>query len=295
MKKIFTTIFMVAIGVISSFAQVYTIGSIPNDASMGTVTMEMPNQGKILPGAFSVNATKKVRFSPGNLQYQASTKTWRFASNQYDYIGDANSNISSTYTGWIDLFGWGTSGYNGKNPYMTTALGSIYGNGSTNIAGTNYDWGVYNAISNGGNAKGLWRTLTKNEWNYLFNSRTNYNKLWSFATVNGISGVVLLPDSWFLPSGLTFTAASKDFGTNVYTVAQWTKMENEGAVFLPAAGNRTGTSVSNVGSIGYYWSSTCSSSDNAYKVSFSSGDLYPSNYSDLYRYEGRSVRLCAEF
>ena len=35
---------------------------------------------------FSVSATKKVYFSQGNLQYQASTKTWWFAERQYDYI-----------------------------------------------------------------------------------------------------------------------------------------------------------------------------------------------------------------
>lgn len=63
-------------------------------------------------GLFSVSATKKVYFSKGNLQYQASTNTWRFATNQWDRIGSGNSSISSSYSGWIDLFGWGTSGYN---------------------------------------------------------------------------------------------------------------------------------------------------------------------------------------
>ena len=94
MKKIFTTIFMVAIGVITSWAQVYTVKVTPNNPELGEV--------EISQVAFSVSATKKVRFSPGNLQYQASTKTWRFAEHQYDYIGDANRNISPTYSGWID-------------------------------------------------------------------------------------------------------------------------------------------------------------------------------------------------
>lgn len=62
-------------------------------------------------GVFSVSADKQVSFSKGNLQYQASTNTWRFAENQTDYIGNSNSNISATYDGWIDLFGWGTSGF----------------------------------------------------------------------------------------------------------------------------------------------------------------------------------------
>ncbi len=55
---------------------------------------------------FSVSDSTKVYFSQGNLQYQASTGTWKFADNQYDMIGDNNSNISSSYSGWIDLFGW---------------------------------------------------------------------------------------------------------------------------------------------------------------------------------------------
>ena len=63
-------------------------------------------------GLFTINEEgDQVRFSQGNLQYQASTNTWRFAENQWDYVGADNSNISSEYDGWIDLFGWGTSGY----------------------------------------------------------------------------------------------------------------------------------------------------------------------------------------
>lgn len=296
MKKIFTTFIMVAIGVITSFAQVYTVYITPNNPELGEVEI-----GKLL-GVFSVSGTKQVKFSQGNLQYQASTNTWRFAENQWDYVGSGNENISSTYSGWIDLFGWGTSGWNSGakayQPYSTSTTNSHYYPGksaTTNLTGTyaNADWGVYNAISYGGNQKGLWRTLTKDEWNYLFNSRTNYNKLWSFATVNGIKGVVLLPDSWSLPSGLTFTAASEDYGTNVYTVAQWAQMEIAGAVFLPAAGRRYGTSVNGVGMYGVYWSSTYYSSDEACSVAFSSGNLNPSNI--YYRSDGRSVRLCTDF
>ena len=291
MKKNITSSLLLALGFVSALAQTHTLTLTSNDETLGTVSYKVEDGGA-LPGEFSVSATKKVRFSKGNLQYQASTKTWRFAEHQYDYIGDNNKNISSTYTGWIDLFGWGTSGYNGKDPYMISFLATDYGNGERNIAGTNYDWGDYNAISNGGNQPGLWRTLTSDEWKYLFSSRTNYNKLWSYATVNGIKGVVLLPDSWSLPSGVTFTAASKDFGTNVYTVAQWTKMENAGAVFLPAAGYRVGTSMYYVGTDGEYWSSTYYDSYFAYYVHFTSDYFNPSFSS--YRDNGRSVRLCAD-
>ena len=102
-----------------------------------------------LPGAFSVSATKKVYFSQGNLQYQASTKTWRFASAQYTRVGaSGNNKISATYTGWIDWFAWGT----GSNPIST----------SSSSSSSFTDWGV-NKIFNGGNQANLWRTLTKDE------------------------------------------------------------------------------------------------------------------------------------
>ena len=73
------------------------------------VTTEV-NSGEVPVGAinglFTINSSgDQVYFSQGNLQYQASTDTWRFAENQYDIIGNANSNISPTYDGWIDLFG----------------------------------------------------------------------------------------------------------------------------------------------------------------------------------------------
>ena len=60
-----------------------------------------------LSGKFTTNAQgKKIVFSQGNLQYQASTKTWQFAAQQTAYLGAANEQISSTNSGWIDLFGY---------------------------------------------------------------------------------------------------------------------------------------------------------------------------------------------
>ena len=58
-----------------------------------------------LPGKFSVSAETQIQFSQGNLQYQPSTKTWRFAQNQFDTIGPSNALIAEDYEGWIDLFG----------------------------------------------------------------------------------------------------------------------------------------------------------------------------------------------
>ena len=54
---------------------------------------------------FSVSPKQKVAFSPGNLQYKPSKYAWRFAPNQYDYIGKKNINISEKYADEPTLFG----------------------------------------------------------------------------------------------------------------------------------------------------------------------------------------------
>ena len=65
--------------------------------------------------------------------------------------------------------------------------------------------------------------------------------------------------------------------------------EAHGVVFLPAAGNRNGTSLNNAGSNGYYWSSSCDISSGAYFLSFYSGGVGPNDRS--YRCSGFFVRL----
>ena len=241
-----------------------------------------------IKAAFSVSDSKQVYFSQGNLLYLASTNTWRFAEHQYDMVGDANANISSSNTGWIDLFCWGTSGYNGKNPYMTSTDYSDYGDGSDDIAGTNYDWGVYNKISNGGNQEGLWRTLTYIEWYYLRYGRTDADALYGTATVNGVNGCIFLPDNWTTPTGITFKCGANGYLANTYSASDWSKMEANGAVFLPAAGGRYGAGVDDVGSYGGCWSSSAGGDRNAGCLDFYGGSVGAGSGG---RNGGRSVRL----
>lgn len=223
-----------------------------------------------LVGKFSVSENKQICFSKGNLQYQASTNTWRFAEHQYDIIGWVNKNISATYSGWIDLFGWGTSGYKQLYPYETSDNNNDYGNiessnlnlGTNDIDKTYNDWGRYNAISNGGNVKKVWRTLTFEEWIYLCEERPHAESLISVGVVNGVNGCLLLPDGWTLPTELSFIPQADDYSENVYTQEQWTKMERVGAVFLPCAGERWGNyDIRNVNDFGAYWTSSSCGSD----------------------------------
>lgn len=246
--------------------------------------IDPPSGDGVLPGAFSVSATQQVHFSQGNLQYQASTNTWRFAEHQYDYVGTQtaddlgyyggnvsgsdNRNISSTYSGWIDLFGWGT----GDNPTLASTDDTYYS--------TFVDWGS-NAISNGGNAVNQWRTLTRYEWDYLLNTRTNASSKCGTGNINGVGGLIILPDSWTQPSGCPqfnpgLASSYRDWTHNSYTLAQWAQMESAGAVFLPAAGGRLGTEVSGGGLYdicGSYWSSSPYNEDYACNMVFNSRNL----------------------
>ena len=258
-----------------------------------------PIEGGAIMFEFSVSDDRQIYFSQGNLQYQASTGTWRFAENQWDCVLDGplgtvyengvrsyNDFISETYEGWIDLFGWGTSGYNDKFPYMFEDIDTDYGDGTNDIAGTNYDWGVYNAISNGGNQAGLWRTLTKDEWTYLINTRPDASSKKGLAKVNNnyIYGWVLLPDNWTLPSGVTFSCEV----LNTYSAEEWTKMEANGAVFIPNAGRRIYKQVEqDDGDYGFYWSSSADGYDKA-SCLYLDEDLY---FGRTGRGDGLSVRL----
>ena len=262
-------------------------------------TTESESEGAAA-GLFSVSANEQVEFAKGNLHYQASTDTWRFAEHPWDIIGEANANISSSYTGWIDLFGWGTGGWNPGNTYYhpwdsDNSAGALYGPpGANNLtrAYANCDWG-HNSISNGGNLPNQWRTLTLEEWAYVFTTRSTSTGIrYAKATVNNVNGVVLLPDNWkssyySLNSTNTSDAA---FTTNVISASDWVTLESHGAVFLPAAGRRNGTSVSDVGSNSYYCSSSYCDSNSAYNMHFGDGYLGAGNAWG-YRYRGFSVRL----
>jgi len=259
-------------------------------------------------GLFTVNAYgDQAYFSQGNLQYRASTNTWRFAENQYDIIGNANTNISSYYSDWIDLFGWGTSGYNhGGNcyqPWSTSQAYSdyyAYGNYTYNLYNQtgNADWG-YNPISNGGNQPSQWHTLKHEEWVYVFDTRPTVSGIrYVKARVNYVKGVILLPDDWN-SSYYTLNNINQsgvDYSSNVINTTQWNTIEQHGAVFLPAAGSRFGTSIDVVDIYGYYWSASASYVNNnigAYGLDFCDSYLRP-QYPFNRRY-GFSVRLVQDY
>ena len=228
--------------------------------------LEHPRVKGALPGIFSVSATKKVNFSQGNLQYRPRIKTWRFAVNQYDIAGSDNNNVymQAYCSSWVDLFGYGTSGWDGGAgrfmPYETTTNNTEYteatdGNDLVDFY-ANADWGFYNPIINGGNQTALWRTLTYSEWTYLLTQRPNASQLQGMATVESTTGYIILPDEWVCPAGLSFVNTTSSYTVNVYNAADWATMEAAGAVFLPAAGIRVSSATSDIGILGNYWTAS---------------------------------------
>ena len=249
------------------------------------------------PSVFSVSENKQVTFSKGNLQYTRSSDTWSFAENQWDMIGADNVSGGSVKSGptygdsksgtaladKIDLFGWSTG---------ATNFGVSTSEDNDDYYGSFVDWGT-NEIGN--DALNTWRTLTRNEWYYLRYNRPNADSLVSVAQVNGINGLIFLPDNWTCPSGVTFKSGFHSYyGVDYYaayqsfTADQWSKLEATGAVFLPAAGYRRGSNVYLVQCDGDYWSATEYNSDHAYYLGFGSKGAGMVDYN---RYDGRSVRL----
>ena len=225
-------------------------------------TLEAPDISGI--GVFTISETKQVTFSPGNLQYTQSTNTWSFASTQWKMLGTDNVTGGSveshpTYGDYksgtaladkVDLFGWSTA---------ATNFGVSTSTDYNDYYGSFVDWGT-NRIGN--DAPNTWRTLTYEEWDYLRNGRPNASSLKGVAQVYGVNGVILLPDNWKCPSGVSFKSGfHSNYGVGyaayqTFTAAEWSKLEAVGAVFLPAAGYRLGSRVRYEQNDGCYWSAT---------------------------------------
>lgn len=257
---------------------------------------------------FTVASGTQVRFSRGNLQATGTTAstpdggwTWTFATKQWDYIGNAtantdiNGNGTVSVNGTVDLFKWSTSNtYYGihNNQDSTTAYSGDFRN-----------WGEL--------IEGNWYTLSKSEWEYLIGSNAGRpSAQYVKATVNGVHGLILFPDSW------TNTSESDYYIDNFYinkrgipftdvniTSSDWTnKLEPNGAVFLPAAGvyrtaeNGGSDVLDRVGDHCYYWSSTLFSptfnpNGRAYNFLSCAGSGPTVTVDNCLRRRGMSVRL----
>jgi serine/threonine protein kinase len=288
---------------------------------IGAIVWSVSNREEPLPprpaapegainGLFTINeAGDQVYFSKGNLQYKPYTNTWRFAENQYDYVGGGNANVyyGNLYRAWLDLFSWSSNGRShGSVNYQpwcystedvnndTTSQYSAYGIDTCDLCDFDgqADWG-YNAISNGGNEDGLWRTLTRDEWMYLLYTRNTASGIrFVKANVQSVNGLLLLPDDWNDKAYHLSDVNNDDahYLSNTIPFSYWEKkVEVRGAVFLPAAGIRDVCTVGLVGINGYYWSATHFGTVWAKGIYFSNSDFNPE--APTAKYCARSVRL----
>lgn len=235
-------------------------------------------------GPFTINSNgDKVLFSTGNLQYDIRNTRYQFAANDYDYIGTTSTDV-------IDLFGWGT----GDRPTLNSNTESEYPLDFT-------EWGTAGIY----NVSGTWQTLTREEWVYLLNTRsastvsTTSNGRYAKARVNNVQGLIIFPDDYVHPNGVTpptgiNSTDNTGWTSNTYPTNVWEKMRAAGAVFLPAAGclefnENSNRPYSSNNTFGYYWSSTMRNNyTTPYCLLFSSDRCNPQKTES--RARGHSVR-----
>ena len=245
------------------------------------VTLETASAPK-----FSVAATATVEFAPGNLYWDGSA--FRFEENQWSFESTWDANH-------VSHFYWSKT--------ASVAYAASYtetGTSNTDVFFTNTTTTTANtSFQVEGETAGKWRTLSREEWNYLLGIRSG-NKF-AKAKVNDVNGLLIFPDSYNngkAISGITGIAtASGEYDSypddNILETT-WTLMESSGVVFLPKVGMRSTSitypyNVEITTSGNGYWSSSCSSENSAYHVSFGS-----SSTSDNQRKYGYAVRLVRE-
>lgn len=227
---------------------------------------------------FSVSPTKKVHFSRGNLQakYTGSFYTWDFAENQNDVIGifPGNTTIGNYGQNYkdnvVDLFGWSTP---------ATNFGISKSVKNEEYSGNFVDWGIAYCVSKGITPTDIWRTLSYEEWQYLFETRTvnggqGEGKSYSVnITYDETLGTVIYPDDY----------TGEVLSGSVATLP-------EGVVFLPDGGRRYGNDYILHLDGYFYWSSTEISFDltKARSLYFINNHIRSHNAERCY---GLSVRL----
>ena len=269
-------------------------------------------------------APKMVHFTQGNLQYIGSAKDendqaapyWRLAETQFSCLGNSNYKPSAADAGTKmpedadnDLFGWGEV----NPPFLCSNVNADYQPGidkanmelpaDANWA-TKFNNGTPLYIEQGKTYAGIageqYIVLSKAEWQNLFANQWYCGATVTLKGGTKVKGVVVCPSS------ITDEAAAKAIlGDNAVKGATRTAptalydecaldqstVDEKGLLFLPAAGYRNGTSVSNVGSYGNYWSTTSSGATTAYYVYFDATSFYSAASNG--RCRGFSVRLAS--
>ena len=192
---------------------------------------------------FSVSATEKVRFAPGNLYLEGTT---------YKFDNQIRYNLSNATSGSYDN---SASSSNGQYQYYFTWSEALNG-GSNNNPGT---------FTVDGYGSG-WRLITKAHGNYLVEHSPH-----SYVTINSVNGIIIAPDD--CNTSTVAPAGGATWGNTSYAACtNWSDLEAAGCVFLPASGILQSRGISYVPDQGYYWSAT-QTGDNAYLLYFQNNNF----------------------
>ena len=232
------------------------------------------NKPYVLPGDFSISATKKVNFSRGNLVYKAGE--WDFHKNQWDRCFSENG-VTLTFdeNSTFDLFGWATAGiaaadatmvnyqpwsYNDQQIVGQESI-NPYGYGpSINTLPGLTDWGVYAEYCDWGYNYKLrqklgngWFTMSADEWEYMFQDRPAStlngveNARFAKAKVHGRPGLIIFSDDFatnYAGDQSIFVVGSinqrdkygSTYSDIILSDSVWKNVEAAGAVFLGPTG-----------------------------------------------------------
>ena len=244
----------------------------------------------------SVSPTDKVIFAPGNLYfyfYDLSNFGFAFEASQTDYrqrkdyTGDSaviGGVKGKTPAGTSGLFQWAGM-CNTTNPYAYLSHGawSELDTDNGDLAGTGSDF------INFGDAYGdgkTWRSLTKDEWDYMVNVRkvggaTGYGNTCVWWTFGYTQGLLIFPDGYTGPK-------------EGFTVIP------ENAIFLPDAGYAKINKYPQKheipnGERGCYWTSTGYAEKTAYGVNMGKYNTsFPIEIGARYRDRCYSMRLVSD-
>lgn len=180
---------------------------------------------------------------------------------------------------WHTFYGVVTGKAEPSNAYLFGPWSLANGSESLTGAYANGDWGVYHRSELNSSLSpvagdwrtqtGDWRTPTQPEWYYCMTGAKRLDvidnsKKCALARIevsagNYVNGLMLIPDKWhwyFMPENISFTPNDRGgFADNTYTLAQWSVLDQYGAVFLPAAGTRIHI-VMDYGEAGFYQSAS---------------------------------------
>ncbi|MDO5342990.1 MAG: hypothetical protein Q4F69_11150 [Bacteroidia bacterium] len=253
----------------------------------------------LLPGKFSVSATKQVQFAKGNLWWGKKTDetvaAFHFEDNQYDCCKTWNTNhVSHLY--WVNDI------YIAQSYQMSSSLTA---GSTTDVLFTNTTKDTPNKKFEVDGQKGIFRALSgtgfasTGEMDYLIARKKTIGgkevSLYGNGKIkdgtNEYKGIFLLPDDWTGEKWTKFVYGN--LTNNNVTLSEWKELESAGVVFLPLYGDRTGGTIENT-DVGKYWLSCPNSSDkaNAFQFTFSSTSAYVTDVTG--RKFARFIRLVVD-